>query len=120
MDSAALIISSDLAIDVLFSISGAAPKQKGKHLPPVSLGTEKGLCGSGENLASAGKVATGADTHFNAPASIHVAAQMSATFFVDNGFVFSDKRDMTVDSFEILHRNLHLTPDVMVTKTLRR
>ncbi|KAL7533603.1 hypothetical protein ACHAXR_005341 [Thalassiosira sp. AJA248-18] len=110
MDTAALMVPSDLVSD----IAGGA-KQKTKS-PPIMLGAEKGFCGSDEDLACSEQIAIDAELHFNAPAIIHAAGHSSS---VDE-FISSDNRDVTVNNFEILYHNLHLTQKEMVRESLRR
>jgi len=110
MDAAALMIPSDLVSD-----GSCALKPRVKP-SAASLGAEKGYCGGDEDLARAEQLAIDADMHFNAPSIIHEASQ---TMNCVDESVFSDNRDMTVNNFEILHRNSYLTQKEVVTDSMR-
>ena len=108
MDAAALMIQSDLGNDIV-----GGSKQRGKG--EVRLAEEKGFCGSEEDLTRAEQLAIDAEIHFNAPSIIHASSQSNS---IDD-FVSSDNRDMTINYFEILHKNTHLTQKEMVVQSLR-
>ncbi|KAL9187567.1 hypothetical protein ACHAXT_001670 [Thalassiosira profunda] len=110
MDAAPLILPADLVSD----IAGGA--NQASKAGPVSLGSEKGFNGSDEDLARAEQIAIDAETHVNAPAIIHAAAQSSASI---SDYVSSDNRDLTVNHFEILHRNTHPTQQKVASEALR-
>eukprot|EP00970_Alexandrium_tamarense_P001268 scaffold131_cov206-Alexandrium_tamarense.AAC.8 len=102
MDCAALLYVTDLT----------GSKQK----VVASLGAEKGLRGSEEDVSRAEQLVLDANMHFNAPSILHAASNVTAVGDV----ISSDNRDMTVNYFEILYRNRHLSQSEMVTESILR
>mmetsp|Transcript_21056 Transcript_21056/g.34228 ORF Transcript_21056/g.34228 Transcript_21056/m.34228 type:complete len:939 (+) Transcript_21056:270-3086(+) len=118
MDAAPLMILSDLGGDIM-AARQQQQKGGGRSILPVRLGAEKGYCGNvDEDATRAEKIAIDAEGHFNAPSILHAVAQLSPASLDD--FVSSDNRDMTVNSFEILHHNSHSTQGDTIIKSLRR
>lgn len=84
--------------------------------PAVKLGDARGLCGGEEDVTCAEQLVVDAEVHFNAPSIIHSTASASSL----EDFISSDNRDITVNYFEILYKNQHLTQKEMATESLMR
>ncbi|KAL3809481.1 hypothetical protein ACHAXA_010999 [Cyclostephanos tholiformis] len=93
MDAAPLMIPGEIGYDI------------------VGLASEKGICGSEEDLTRAEQLVIDGEMHFNAPSIIHAVAQAAT---VDD-FASCDNRDMTLYFFE----SLHPTPREMAIGSLR-
>jgi len=113
MDTAPLMNPSDMSSDDL--VTGMA-KQKGKIPPQVKLAQEKGFGGSDGDLIRAEQIVIDAEVHFNAPSIVHITSQCVS---VDD-CVASDNRDMSINYFEILYQNVHLSKKEVVIQSLRR
>jgi hypothetical protein len=110
MDAAPLMIPGEIGYD----IAGGGGRQKVAKFS-VGLASEKGFCGSEEDLTRAEQLVIDGEMHFNAPSIIHAAAQ-AATF---DDFASSDNRDTTLYFVESLYPTSHMTPREMVIGYLR-
>ena len=102
MDCAALLNASDMI--------GAQQKSE------IRLGAEKGLCGGDDDIARADQLVRDAESHFNAPSIIHSSSNATNLSYLNT----SDNRDLTVNSFEILHRSEHLPAVDIANESLLR
>jgi len=114
MDAAPLMNPSDMSSDDL--VADVAKQRGGKPSPQVKLAQEKGFGGNEEDLIRAEQIAIDAEVHFNAPSVIHTTSQCVSV----GDFVSSDNRDMSINYFQILHQNVHLSKKDVVVQSLRR
>jgi len=115
MDAVPLMNPSDMSSDDLVAIV-AKQRGSGKAPPQVKLAQEKGFGGNEEDLIRAEQIAIDAEVHFNAPSVIHTTSQCVSV----GDFVSSDNRDMSINYFQILHQNVHLSKKDVVVQSLRR
>jgi len=115
MDAVPLMNPSDMSSDDLVA---TVAKQRGSGKPPpqVKLAQEKGFGGNEEDLIRAEQIAIDAEVHFNAPSVIHTTSQCVSV----GDFISSDNRDISINYFQILHQNTHLSKKDVVVQSLRR
>ena len=113
-----LLYSKGLVMDCasLLNANDFEEIASGEQISAVKLGTEKGLCGVDDDIRRSEQIASDSSSYFNAPYIIHEAANATS----DGIRVYSDNRDMDINSFEILHRKQHLTQREMFNDSVHR